>query len=1347
MRIQLGVLHVIFMIVMCQLQIGSVLGTGLLLKERFLSVEDGLSDRNIYHLLEGSNGYIWIATSNGLNRFDGQNFKVYNVPEYPFPSNSILKLAEDWQGGLWMGFAKSTFGFTFKKQNHNGFGVFNSTLETYQSIEAHFPNLPVSSDSIISIEQFYPRVVHFTTSNGRIYRYDSLGFHLEYQHTSDFEKYLNPVPLAEGRYMGYDQDKLLDLSKDGERSSWHGKKIKVNYWKCLRALRITYDSLASHQLLYELLGKYDFANYYPNHQIILFQNQIGHTNKFEHIFFDIVHARILDSLLKTPDERIDGCYTTTHNGLVWNVIRPGVLYLSELNSYLFEKFAQGFPTRGVLEANDGSIFVSEAYKLTQYCPKANLVAQRPLHKSFIGFESWAIHSDNENLWVSTTNHLECQLLKIVPNTLEEEEILTCNASSSYIYWSIHRDQTGRLWVGHDGGISFLDEETNCLKRYKPTSEFEILLKSTIYHFHENVDGLWLASSQGVFLMDWHRNIVQHWHRKQKSLRKYLPFDHILHIYEDRAGTFWLASRGGGLIEWDTKTNEFKEYTTLQGFPNNTIYEIYEDAFGFLWMGTDNGLIRFNKRSHHIEVFTVNDGLLHNEFNTISHYQSEDGKIYLGGLKGMVRFHPKDFIRNIEYIPKLHITYLEKQDAKGEFHNIISAALHGNELTLEPTDIGVQIQFSLMEFLEPKRIIYAYKLLGTDQDWVFLDKPTFRINKLAYGKHKLLLRAKTVEGKWIPPVTLSIQVLKPFYLEVYFILMISLLVIGFVLCIIYFRNRTLAETQASLRRTRKDKAIIEKQAAQLQRIDEMKSKFFSNISHELRTPLTLIISPAQHVLDDINQVSRSEIEQQLKLIIRNGKNLQYMVNDILDLSKLNDEQMKLEEVPLNLYDFFQILFQNFNILAQQLDIHFSILNDVPPGLFVQVDKVKVEQIINNLLSNALKFTPKKGKVTLIVRLERELLCAKVMDTGVGIERDELLHVFDRFYQGSGTMANFQESSGLGLALAKELTLFIQGDLRAESVLGHGSTFELLVPVKLMDQELGRLNAVSPQSRSLLFADSSQERFEDIDSENLDYYQLTPPKNTILLVEDNEDLQVFLTKLLSPKYYMIKANNGIEALHVLQKKAVQLILTDVMMPKMDGFSLIEKLRAEEQWKGIPVIVLTALGNDEHRLKALHFGVDDYLTKPFTPQELYARVENLIARYWEKQEWGITKLSQKEKVECKVLRSVITSEEQVWIEDVKQIILRELSNRYFLLEDTAASVNLSMRQFRRKVKKITGMSPSELHREVALQEARRLLERNEYSTVKAVAQSVGYYQNIGRFSKYYFDRFGKKPTAYFL
>lgn len=536
------------------------------------------------------------------------------------------------------------------------------------------------------------------------------------------------------------------------------------------------------------------------------------------------------------------------------------------------------------------------------------------------------------------------------------------------------------------------------------------------------------------------------------------------------------------------------------------------------------------------------------------------------------------------------------------------------------------------------------------------------------------------------------------------------------------------------------AKISQQKADLEQLDEAKSRLFANISHELRTPLTLISSPVQQLLSKEQEHLTPHQMEYLQLVKRNTKQLKGLVNDILDLSKLESNQLSLQESSLAIVPFLRRVFSNFNSLAEHLGIQYHLRTDLPKNSYAVLDSHNVEKILNNLLSNAIKHTPSGsgGEVRLTAHQKDDQLFIQVSDTGQGIAKEDLPHIFDRFFQSKNEHASLQGGTGIGLALAKELTQLMNGELSVSSQFGKGSSFSLILPYEAAEAPF----PAKTETETELTQQSSS---------------FAPPltggkQYRILIVEDHPDMQRFVQQLLSPYYETLVANHGKQALEVLKKEPIDLIVSDVMMPEMDGYALLEALKDHPTHYQIPVVILTALADEEHKLQALNIGVDDYLSKPFSPEELMARIHNLLERYEVRRE--LAQEIQKETIKLEgagvvveeVVQEVgIRQKETEWLKNIEGIIRRELENPDFNISTLADQFFLSERQFRRRVKQLTGLSPKKFQQEVALQEARKLLERKAYGSVKAIGYTIGM-NNVSRFSQLYEARFGKKPNDYF-
>ncbi|MFT5914726.1 MAG: signal transduction histidine kinase/response regulator of citrate/malate metabolism [Flammeovirgaceae bacterium] len=535
--------------------------------------------------------------------------------------------------------------------------------------------------------------------------------------------------------------------------------------------------------------------------------------------------------------------------------------------------------------------------------------------------------------------------------------------------------------------------------------------------------------------------------------------------------------------------------------------------------------------------------------------------------------------------------------------------------------------------------------------------------------------------------------------------------------------------------------ISQQKTKLEALDRTKSRFFANISHELRTPLTLIGSPLQGLLHNPQEEFLPATKDTLSLMYRNTQSLKNLVNDILELSKLESDKIELykEEVPIQ--PFLRRVASNFTSLAQHQGIIYEqSFESLPPDV-IMLDAAKTEKVLNNFLSNAIKHSHAGGVVKIAATVEGMHLQIKVKDTGHGIAQADLPFIFDRFYQSVQPDAPLQGGTGIGLALAKELCQVMEGTINVESQLNEGSTFMVKLPYQIIQNPIAK-HIIEDTS------DELNDTIALIESLTID------KQYKILIVEDHPDMQAYINSLISPNHITLLASNGKDALKILESEPVNLIISDVMMPEMDGYTLLQHLKDSDTYGGIPVIMLTALGDEAHKLQALTIGVDDYLTKPFSPEELLVRVQNILVRYEARLRW---KEEEAKEVALEVNYfteggrregDFETSSHQIdteWLKKVEKIIFSNLENEDFRLVDLAEQFNLSYRQFLRRIQKTTGLTLKQYQQEIALQKAREFLEKGTYGNASAVAYSIGM-SHVTRFSKLYEERFGKKPSEYF-
>jgi signal transduction histidine kinase/DNA-binding response OmpR family regulator len=497
----------------------------------------------------------------------------------------------------------------------------------------------------------------------------------------------------------------------------------------------------------------------------------------------------------------------------------------------------------------------------------------------------------------------------------------------------------------------------------------------------------------------------------------------------------------------------------------------------------------------------------------------------------------------------------------------------------------------------------------------------------------------------------------------------------------------------------------------------KTRFFTNVSHELRTPLSLIIGPLSSLLQQqLSDIPENQLRESLEKVLKNSKRLLELVEEILDLSRLNANILELHEQPTNLYIFIKELFNAFKEQASQkrLNYQFSYLAD--KSVICLIDQSKLDKIINNLISNAIKFTPPNGLVNLTLKIIQDKIKIEVRDTGLGIHQDQLKTIFELYHQlEQDADSEINTGLGIGLALAKELTDLMAGELQVSSSYGMGSSFLLTIPLKFV----GKNTKIQPPLIEKEKAELSQK--EDLH---------------ILLVEDNKEMKEYIYQILIPFFKLSTVSNGQEALNLLNSTEhyFDLVITDLMMPKMNGMELLEAIRQSSSWASLPVIVLTALSEEQTKLKVISAGIDDYLMKPFIPDELLASIQHSLEKH-----------ESRKQIATEISELQHSSTDLNWLQKLRKAIMEEISNSDLTVSSLSQKLFLSERQLYREVQRITGMTPLKYIKEVRLQHARILLETKKMNSITEVAYACGF-GTVPYFSQLYNKRFGRRPFSYF-
>ncbi len=540
-----------------------------------------------------------------------------------------------------------------------------------------------------------------------------------------------------------------------------------------------------------------------------------------------------------------------------------------------------------------------------------------------------------------------------------------------------------------------------------------------------------------------------------------------------------------------------------------------------------------------------------------------------------------------------------------------------------------------------------------------------------------------------------------------------IVIVFALVVLYWLVST---------RRKKEAALLSREHKQLAKLDAMKSHFFSNISHELRTPLTLIMGPLDML---VNQDIQNETlrKQHLETVWRNSRKLLGMVNELLDLGKIEAGKLPVREQQFRLLSFIRVLYEGFASAAEHKHVRYSVIYDIDEKLTVSIDKEKLEKIINNLIGNAIKFTPERGSIYINAEADQSTFYFSISNTGSGVHPDDLPYIFDRYYQGSKYLA--EGGSGVGLAITREFTTILGGEIKVDSDWGKGVTFSLQIPVKTVSQET--------DCDEITDNDTLHHGVKGAHNKN---------RNTILVVEDHAEMAAYIGTVLNGDYNVISAGNGSEALQRLHRmqNLPDLIISDVMMPLMDGFTLLEHLKAHEQYHTIPVIMLTALADGQNRTRALNIGVDDYITKPFVSSELLARVGGLLANASEREITGEEEESaEHESGEAEITMVKTSPADLLWLSEVEKLVRDKVGKKEINLATLSYELAVSERQLHRRIKSITGLTPNKYIRAIRLQVAREALESGRYRTVAEISYAAGF-DTPAYFARLFKEHYGR-------
>jgi signal transduction histidine kinase/DNA-binding response OmpR family regulator/ligand-binding sensor domain-containing protein len=908
-------------------------------------------------------------------------------------------------------------------------------------------------------------------------------------------------------------------------------------------------------------------------------------------------------------------------------------------------------------------------------------------------------------------------------------------SSNNVYF-VYEDHSRQIWIAtYGGGINLLENDNgqvrfisfrNKLKNYPANQCYR-----TRYMTEDSRGHMFVGTTGGLIVFNNNNKrpediaFYQYTHNPQDP--KTMSGNDVHAVLPTKDGKLYLAIFGGGLDvlneAFDLKKKpSFKSYMVDNGAPANVIFTLREDPQGAIWFSTQTEIGKFTPKEERFDTYAPLNEIPYS-FIEATACQTRQGELAYGTTEGFVLFNPLKAAKS-NYKPRIVLTSFQL------FNKLMEVGIEGSplkhvidetdELKLSHEQNIFSIGFAALDYTEPQSIQYAYILDGFEKEWNYVhDQRIATYTNLPKGEYVFRVKSTNSEGVWVENERSLIIIKQPSFWEsywgylFYFVLFMGIAALAVYILSTIFRLKTDVEVE--------------------HRITNLKLRFFTDISHELRTPLTLIASPIENLLH--TEPLSDPAREQLTMVQRNTDRMLRLITQILDFRKIQNQKMKLLVEAIQPGSFIQEICQNFRKLAEERKVKFDLI-DESNNAMLWVDKDKFEKIFYNLLSNAFKFTQSGNPIEVVIVDEQDTVSITVKDRGMGMSKDRVKLLFNRFESLAASNVSFQEGTGIGLSLTKELVELHHAKIEVESEPGKGSAFKVTFLkghnhfVKDEEMVVSEVAVPEPVAAETTEADTENESNSDFDT----------IKPTILIAEDNNELRAFLKAVLSVKYEVLEAENGREALEMVKSNIPDMILTDVMMPEMSGLELAKAIKEDINISHIPLVLLTAKTDMENKLEALQYGVDDYITKPFSSAYLEARIENLLKLRKQLQELYRSSLTSGV---ISPSKPNVVSQDDIFIQRIMTFIEENIDNSELTIEDIAIHIGFSRSAFFKKLKSLTGLAPVEFLKEVRIQRAAQLIESGEYN-FSEITYMVGI-NDPRYFSRCFKQKFGLSPREY--
>lgn len=1290
------------------------------------NINNGLSQNTVYSIFQDKQGFMWFGTKDGLNRFDGNSFKTFRFPPNgQLRDNVFRRILQTADENLWVATDQGVYIYNPRTETFNRF---EKQTDQQETIEGTVSDMITDNDGDVWI----------SVEEKGVFHYDITAEKLDFYKISEESKGLNLLTLCAGKngdvwVFPYSRpfwhiDKTTQKITDFQLHDNESLMYQVGEVSSVVINQFNELILATSQM-----GLISINIVSKTHKILLNKDAYGASvfaRSLQQIddrtlwigtesgiyvydfqngqYVNLRHNKTIEHSLS--DNAIYSIYKDRQNGIWIGTYFGGVNYYPNQNSgfeifYSLDNFnsVSGNRVREFCKASDGKLWIgTEDNGLNLFDPVSASFLSVNFKLKNLYTNIHALYNDGNYLWISTFSK------GLYKYNLKTNEIVTYTEFDNpktivqNSVFALCKDNHNKLWIGTLSGVSIYDYVTDTFSLVKELSGV------SVQDIQKDSDGnMFIATfHKGLFL---YKQKTQSWHHflHTETNANSLAYNKTTSIFEDSKKRIWITTEGGGFSLFDKATSTFNTFNSLNGLVNNVVYQIQEDSEGHLWLSTNAGIVKFNPETKIFKNYTINNGLKTNQFNYKSSYKEENGTLYFGSVDGFVRFHPSYF-KDTENCPTFVFTnvlinnYPIDVSAKKSLLPESIQYAQSIELPYDKNSIG--LEYALLDYsgLNVKNLIY--KLEGFDKTWQKAHNNSILYANLPYGDYQLLIAFEQGSSeKNTIFKTLYISIKRPFWLTWWAYLVYFLIVGALVWLLVSYVHQKSEKKQ-------KQKMKIFQQNKE-QELYESKIDFFTNIAHEIRTPLSLIKAPLENVLKAKNLTN--EVMENLTIMDKNTDRLLNLANQLLDFRKTESDLYALDLKVYNISQLVRETVSRFVSFAQQQQVLLEVFlpeNDI----FAQIDKEAFTKIISNLISNSLKYGETYSKITLSLSDENEKIFKLTTENDGAVVLDKYVKdIFKSFVQLDRNQTKIVNGTGIGLALAKSLTELLKGSITYSNET-QTNLFTLVLPIGNVSQESTITSVTEKEDKK---------------------------KNAkcpvLLLVEDDVEMREFLSRYFDNEYSILSASNGKEALEMLKNNVVDVIISDIMMPEMDGFELTKYVKSNVENSHIPIVLLTAKTNNQSKIKGYETGADAYIEKPFSTEVLNARIKALLQNRKHLQEAfmknpliGVTSVA-------------VSKSDKEFIKKLDNVVQQHLVNPNFNVEDIAEEFFMSRASFYRKIKGTLNLTPNEYIRVERLRKAALLLKEKNHK-INEICYMVGF-SSPSYFTKCFQQQFGTLPKEF--